>query len=50
MNFILWNGGEVKYDIRDWNNDYFCLSKGIILILEELKNLRDLFIIELVDK
>lgn len=22
LNLISWNGGEAKYDIRDWNNDH----------------------------
>ncbi len=50
LNLISWNGGEAKYDIRDWNNDHSRSSKGITLTLEELKNLRDLLTIELADK
>ncbi|EIN15320.1 Hypothetical protein MAGb_2190 [Mycoplasmopsis agalactiae 14628] len=50
LNLISWNGGEAKYDIRDWNNDHSRSSKGITLTLEELKNLRDLLVTELADK
>ncbi|MBT1318417.1 hypothetical protein FCL64_01970 [Mycoplasma bovis] len=50
LNLISWNGGEAKYDIRDWNNDHSRSSKGITLTLEELKNLRDLLTTELADK
>nr|WP_318028343.1 hypothetical protein [Mycoplasmopsis bovis] len=28
LNLISWNGGEAKYDIRDWNNDHSRSKQG----------------------
>ena len=46
LNFISWNEGEPKYDIRQWGPDHQRMGKGISLSREEaqalLKLLEDL--------
>ena len=42
LNLISWNGGEPKYDIRDWSPDHARMGKGISLDIEELGYLKDL--------
>ena len=42
LNLISWNGGEPKYDIRDWAPDHERMGKGISLDIEELGYLKDL--------
>jgi len=39
LNLISWNGGEPKYDIRDWGPDHEKMGKGITLSEEEAKQL-----------
>ena len=39
LNLISWNGGEPKYDIRDWSADHEKMGKGITLTKEEAKQL-----------
>ena len=39
LNRISWNGGEPKYDIRDWAPDDEKMGKGITLTEEEARNL-----------
>ena len=39
LNRISWNGGEPKYDIRDWSPDDEKMGKGITLTEEEARNL-----------
>ena len=39
LNLVAWNGGEPKYDIREWNEDHTRCGKGITLGLEELQKL-----------
>lgn len=41
LNLVSWNGGNPKYDIRDWNEDHSHMSRGITLTVEEMKKLRD---------
>ena len=36
LNLISWNGGEPKYDIRDWSPDGTRMGKGSSLSAEEL--------------
>ncbi|QSF13825.1 YdbC family protein [Mycoplasma sp. Mirounga ES2805-ORL] len=50
FNYVSWNNGEPKYDIRDWSEDHARSSKGITLTLEELKILKALIDKELEDK
>nr|WP_318032645.1 hypothetical protein [Mycoplasmopsis bovis] len=33
LNLISWNGGEAKYDIRDWNNDHSRSTARELLLL-----------------
>lgn len=42
LNLISWNGGEPKYDIRDWAPDHERMGKGIALDIDELGELKDL--------
>ena len=39
VNNISWNGGEPKYDIRDWDPNHEKMGKGITLSEEEAKQL-----------
>ncbi|MCQ2461307.1 MAG: PC4/YdbC family ssDNA-binding protein [Clostridia bacterium] len=40
VNLISWNGGNPKYDIRDWAPDHEKMGKGITLTKEELDDLK----------
>ena len=42
LNRISWNGGPVKYDIRDWAPDHSKMGKGITLTEEEANQLKEL--------
>lgn len=42
LNKISWNGGEPKYDIRDWAPEHEKMGKGVTLTQDEAKNLLDL--------
>lgn len=42
LNRISWNGGEPKYDIREWDDSHDKMGKGITLTEMELKNLKEL--------
>ncbi len=42
LNRISWNGGEPKYDIRDWDDSHEKMGKGITLTEMELKKLKEL--------
>lgn len=39
LNFISWNGGEPKYDIRDWAPKHEKMGKGITLTKDEATEL-----------
>lgn len=39
LNLISWNGGEPKYDIRDWDPKHEKMGKGVTLTEEEAKQL-----------
>ena len=41
LNLISWNGGEAKYDIRDWAPEHEKMGKGISLTAAELMSLSD---------
>ena len=34
LNLVSWNGGQAKYDIRDWDPDHERMSRGIQVIAE----------------
>lgn len=42
LNRISWNGGEPKYDIRDWAPEHEKMGKGITLSEDEMEKLKDL--------
>ena len=42
MNLISWNGGEPKYDIRQWAPDHAKMGKGVSLSREEAEELKNL--------
>ncbi len=35
LNFVSWNGGDPKLDIRDWSPDHTKMGKGVTLSREE---------------
>lgn len=39
LNLVRWNGGRVKYDVRDWNPDHTRMSKGLTFYREEMEAL-----------
>ena len=42
LNLISWNGGQPKYDIRDWAPDHEKMGKGVSLTKDELEALYNL--------
>ncbi len=42
LNLVSWNGGEPKYDIRQWSPDHSKMGKGISLSREEAQELMEL--------
>lgn len=42
FNFVSWNGGTPKYDLRDWSPNHEKMGKGITLTAEEVKTLAEL--------
>lgn len=40
LNRVSWNGGEPKYDLRDWSPDHEKMSKGVTLTESELRTLK----------
>ena len=42
LNKISWNGGEPKYDIRDWAPEHEKMGKGVTLTDEEATKLLEL--------
>ena len=39
INLVSWNGGQPKYDIRDWSEDHNYMSRGITLSEGEMRKL-----------
>lgn len=39
INIVSWNGGEPKYDIRDWEPSHEHMSRGVTLSEAEMNNL-----------
>ena len=35
LNIVAWNGGNAKFDIRDWDHNHEHMSRGITLKEEE---------------
>ena len=42
FNIVEWNGGNAKFDIRDWDPEHEHMSRGITLREEEVKTLAEL--------
>ncbi len=42
LNLISWNGGEPKYDIRQWAPAHTKMGKGVSLSREEAEELKQL--------
>ncbi|MFP3156018.1 hypothetical protein LQZ18_16660 [Lachnospiraceae bacterium ZAX-1] len=42
FNLISWNGGEPKYDVRDWSEGHEKMGKGVTLTEEEIRALHEL--------
>ena len=42
LNRVSWNGGEPKYDLRDWAPDHEKMGKGITMTETELRALKKL--------
>ena len=42
LNLISWNGGEPKYDIRQWAPDHAKMGKCVSLSREEAEELKNL--------
>ena len=42
LNVVSWNGGQPKYDIRDWDLDHEHMSRGITLTEKEMRQVFDL--------
>ena len=42
LNLVSWNGGEPKYDLRQWSPDHTKMGKGISLSREEAQALMEL--------
>lgn len=42
INVISWNGGQAKYDIRDWSPNREKVGKGITLTSEEWIKLKNM--------
>ena len=42
LNLVSWNGGQPKYDIRDWDLDHEHMSRGVTLHEKEMRQIFDL--------
>lgn len=42
INLISWNGGEPKYDIRDWAPEHEKMGKGTTLTKDEVIKLKEI--------
>ena len=42
VNLVFWNGGEAKYDIREWDPEHVKMSRGVTLNEEQVTALRDI--------
>ena len=42
LNMVSWNGGEAKYDIREWDEEHVHMSRGITLRPDEMQNILSL--------
>ena len=42
LTIVDWNGNGPKYDIREWDENYEKMTRGITLTLEEARKLKEL--------
>lgn len=42
LNIVSWNGGEAKYDIRQWSPDHSRMTRGITLTSDEMSVVHNL--------
>ncbi len=42
LSLISWNGREAKFDIRDWDDRFEKMGRGVTLTKEEAKALKEL--------
>ena len=42
LNLVSWNGGAVKYDIRDWDPAHEHMSRGVTLHEKEMRTVIEL--------
>ncbi len=42
LNLVSWNGGAIKYDIREWDPSHQRMSRGITLKEEEMRRILDI--------
>lgn len=42
LNMVSWNGGQAKYDIRDWDPDHSRMSRGVTLKEQEMRQIVEL--------
>lgn len=42
LNLVSWNGGQPKYDIRDWDMNHQRMSRGVTLHENEMRQIFDL--------
>ncbi len=42
LNKVSWNGGEPKYDIREWAPDHERMGKGVTLTEKEMEKLKEI--------
>lgn len=42
LNLVSWNGGNPKYDLRDWDPEHKHMSRGVTLHPDEAEALRDM--------
>ncbi|MGB8450805.1 MAG: PC4/YdbC family ssDNA-binding protein [Anaerocolumna sp.] len=42
LNLISWNGGDPKYDIRDWAPGHEKMGKGTTMTQEEVRKLKEI--------
>ncbi len=42
INLVSWNGGEPKYDIRDWAPEHEKMGKGTTLTKDEAMKLKEI--------
>ena len=44
LNLVRWNGGDAKYDIREWDEHHEQMRRGVTLTQWEMRKLVDLFV------